>query len=121
MGGTSREYLIGRLRKEGHFALLAAVERGDLSAYAAACEVGFCTRKPNLDVGSQNMLRRRMFAIRNAYRDVDAQPPQDNGLASNESRPAAKDNPASTLRMQSFSSASSSASFVFLVRSAQPY
>ena len=81
MGGTSREYLIGRLRKEGHFALLAAVERGDLSAYAAACEVGFCTRKPNLDVGSQNMLRRRMFAIRNAYRDADAQPPEDNVLA----------------------------------------
>ena len=93
MGGTSREYLLSRLRKEGHFALVRAVENGDLSCYAAACEVGFVTRKPTLETGSQNMLRRRMFAIRNAYRDVDAQPPQDNGLASNESRPAAKDNP----------------------------
>jgi len=83
MGGTSREYLCGRLRKEGHFALLAAVERGDLSAYAAAEEAGFVTRRPTLERGSQNALRRRMFAIRNALRNTDAQPP-DNVLAPTE-------------------------------------
>src|SRR5262245_196679 len=77
MGGTSREYLTSRLRKEGHFALLAAVERGDLSAYAAAEEAGFVTRRPTLERGSQNALRRRMFAVRNALRNVDAQQRDD--------------------------------------------
>src|SRR5262249_16179153 len=80
MGGTSREYLLGRLRKEGHFALVAAVERGDLSAFAAAEEVGFVTRRPILGTGSFNAARRRMFAVRNALRDVDAQQ-QDDALA----------------------------------------
>jgi hypothetical protein len=80
MGGTSREYLIGRLRKEGHFALLAAVERGDLSAYAAAEEAGFITRRPTLGTGSENATRRRLFALRAALRDVDAQQ-QDSVLA----------------------------------------
>jgi len=51
MGGTSREYLTGRLRKEGHFALLAAVERGDISAYAAAEEAGFVTRRGDFGDG----------------------------------------------------------------------
>ena len=77
MGGTSRQYLCGRLRKEGHFALLAAVERGDLSAYAAAEEAGFITRRPILGTGSENAAKRRMFAVRNALRNVDAQQQYD--------------------------------------------
>jgi hypothetical protein len=81
MGGTGREYLKGRLRKGGHFALLAAVERGDLSAYAAAEEAGYVTRKPTLETGSQNMLRRRMFAVRNALRAGGEPLPQDEALA----------------------------------------
>jgi hypothetical protein len=80
MGGTSREYLISRLRKEGHFTLLAAVERGDLSAFAAAEECGFVTRRPTLGTGSENATRRRLFALRAALRDVDAQQ-QDDVLA----------------------------------------
>jgi hypothetical protein len=93
MGGTSREYLTGRLRKAGHFALLAAVERGDLSAYAAAEEAGFVKRRPILGTGSENHMRRRMFAIRAALRDVDAQPP-DNALAPpEEPRRPAESNP----------------------------
>jgi hypothetical protein len=92
MGGTSREYLIGRLRKEGHFALVAAVERGDLSAFAAAEECGFVTRRPITGRGSLNMARQRMFAIRNALRDVDAQQ-QDNALAPTE-EPRREDSPA---------------------------
>src|SRR5262249_52399798 len=81
MGGTSREYLCGRLRKGGHFALLAAVERGELSAYAAAEEAGYITRKPILGAGSENAAKRRMFAVRNALRNVDAQQQQDEVLA----------------------------------------
>jgi hypothetical protein len=85
MGGTSREYLISRLRKEGHFALLAAVERGDLSAFAAAEECGFVTRRPIQGTGSFNATRRRLFALRAALRDVDAQQ-QDDVLAPEEAR-----------------------------------
>src|SRR6516162_11163977 len=83
MGGTSIEYLTKRLRKGGHFALLAAVERGDISAYAAAEECGFVTRRPILGTGSENASRRRAFAIRAALRDIDAQQ-QDDGLAPTE-------------------------------------
>jgi hypothetical protein len=66
MGGTSRQYLIGRLRAGQHWALLAAVERGDISAYAAAAECGFLTRKQPTGRGSPNMAKRRAFALRRA-------------------------------------------------------
>jgi hypothetical protein len=92
MGGTSRQYLCGRLRKEGHFALLAAVERGDLSAYAAAEEAGFITRRPILGTGSENAAKRRMFAVRNALRNVDAQQQYDVLAPTEEAR--REDNPA---------------------------
>jgi hypothetical protein len=85
MGGTSREYLIGRLRKGGHFALIAAIERGHLSAYQAAEACGYVTRRPVLGTGSENATRRRLFALRAALRDVDAQQ-GDDGLAPDVSR-----------------------------------
>jgi hypothetical protein len=84
MGGTSVAYLRQRLRKEGHFALLAAVERGDLSTYQAAEACGFVTRRPVKGGGSENATRRRMFAMRAALRGVDAQPPDDAALAPTE-------------------------------------
>jgi hypothetical protein len=83
MGGTSREYLCGRLRKGGHFALLAAVERGDISAFAAAEECGYVTRRLISGGGSENATKRRLYALRMALRNVDAQQ-QDNVLASTE-------------------------------------
>src|SRR5262245_26003084 len=93
MGGTSREYLTGRLRKEGHFALLAAVERGDISAYAAAEEAGFVTRRATLGTGSENAAKRRLFAIRAALRDVDAQQRADVLAPTIEPPRAAKESP----------------------------
>jgi hypothetical protein len=66
MGGTNREYLISRLRKGGHYSLLAAVMRGDVSAYAAAESVGFVTRKQPTGRGSPNAAKRRAFALRRA-------------------------------------------------------
>lgn len=83
MGGTSREYLIGRLRKGGHFALIAAIERGHLSAYQAAEACGYVTRRPVLGTGSENATKRRLFQLRAALRDVDAQQ-QDDVLAPTE-------------------------------------
>jgi hypothetical protein len=81
MGGTSVEYLRGRLRKGGHFALLAAVERGDISTYAAAEEAGYVTRRPTLGTGSENATKRRLWAMRAALRNGDGQPPEDESLA----------------------------------------
>ena len=40
-GGTSAAYLRGLLEKHGKTELLAKVERGELSAHAAAVEAGF--------------------------------------------------------------------------------
>src|SRR5262249_37910161 len=44
--GTSRAYLLKRLRRDGYGDLLAAVENGRLSAYAAAEAAGYVTRRP---------------------------------------------------------------------------
>jgi hypothetical protein len=77
MGGTSREYLLGRLRKGGHFALIAAIENGTLSCYQAAEACGFVTRRPILGTGSENATKRRLFQLRAALRNVDAQQRDD--------------------------------------------
>ena len=82
MGGTSREYLIGRLRKAGHHALVAAVEAGRVSAYAAAEDAGFVTRRPVSGGGSQNQARSRAFSLHNVHRDFDNTRPQVETLAS---------------------------------------
>src|SRR5262245_6930203 len=81
MGGTSREYLLSRLRKNGHFALVAAVERGDLSAFQAAEHCGYVTRRPIAGTGSENAAKRRAFALHRALRDVEAQQEGDETLA----------------------------------------
>jgi len=57
--GTSRAYLLKRLRREGYGDLLAAVENGRLSAYAAAEAAGYVTRRPVIGTGSQGQAKRR--------------------------------------------------------------
>jgi len=81
MGGTSREYLLSRLRKNGHFALVAAVERGDISAFQAAEHCGYVTRRPIAGGGSENTAKRRAYALHRALRDIEAQQEGDEGLA----------------------------------------
>ena len=81
MGGTSREYLLSRLRKNGHFALVAAVQRGDLSAFQAAEHCGYVTRRPIAGGGSENAAKRRAYALHRALRDVEAQQEGDEALA----------------------------------------
>src|SRR5262249_22533358 len=44
--GTSKAYIVDRLRREGETALLAAVEAGRISALAAAVELGWVKRPP---------------------------------------------------------------------------
>jgi hypothetical protein len=81
MGGTSRQYLLSRLRKNGHFALIAAVERGDISAFQAAEHCGYVTRRPIAGGGSENAAKRRAYALHRALRDIEAQQNGDETLA----------------------------------------
>jgi hypothetical protein len=62
MGGTSRAYIIARLRREKLDHLADAVERGEVSAYAIACELGWQKRKV-LGTGSENEAKRRAWAL----------------------------------------------------------
>jgi hypothetical protein len=67
MGGTSVEYLRKRLLDRRQFELLAAIDRGEISTYAAAEAAGLIRRKPVLGTGSDNESKRRAWAIRQAY------------------------------------------------------
>jgi hypothetical protein len=63
-GGTSRAYIIARLRREGMTDLADAVKRERVSAYAIACELGWQKRRKPLGTGSSNESKRRAFRLR---------------------------------------------------------
>jgi hypothetical protein len=65
--GTGRAYLLDRLERGGHVELLAAVEDGTLSAFAAAVEAGIVRRPRPLGTGSENARKRRECAIARAF------------------------------------------------------
>jgi hypothetical protein len=65
--GTNRAYLLYRLERAGEVELLAAVEAGELSAFAAAVEAGIVRRPAALGTGTTNHAKRRAFAIARAY------------------------------------------------------
>ena len=77
--GTSRAYLIERLRREGHVDLLAAIDRRELSAYAAAVSLGWTTRHETNGRGSTNQARRREHALSNVTREPSAATPRSSG------------------------------------------
>src|SRR5262245_25234972 len=52
--GTSRAYLIDRLRREGHDDLVAAIEAGVVSAFAVAVELGWLRRENLTGTGATN-------------------------------------------------------------------
>jgi hypothetical protein len=62
--GTSRAYILARLRREGMTDLADAVKRRQVSAYAVACELGWQRRRKPLGTGSRNARRRREFQLR---------------------------------------------------------
>jgi hypothetical protein len=70
MNGTSRVYLLNRLRREGHTDLADAVEAGKISAYAIAVELGWVTRHPIVGTGSSNQAKRRQHRIRAVLREA---------------------------------------------------
>jgi hypothetical protein len=61
--GHSRKYILNRLRREGLHAWVAAVASGKLSCYAAACELGWTTRRPTKRGQNSNQSKRRRFNI----------------------------------------------------------
>jgi hypothetical protein len=66
--GTSRTYIIDRLRREGRTDLAAAVESGRVSAYAVGCELDWMTRHARLGTGSTNQAKRRRHQLRTLMR-----------------------------------------------------
>jgi hypothetical protein len=76
MGGNSIEYLTKRLQQGGHLDLLAAVERCELSTYAAAEAAGIVKRRPVTGGGSENQARRRNWAVLRATGKAPALEPR---------------------------------------------
>jgi hypothetical protein len=61
--GTSTAYFLKRLKADGHTKLLAAVKSNQISAFAAAVEVGYVTRPKNLGTGSTRQAQRRALTL----------------------------------------------------------
>jgi len=63
--GTSKQYIVERLEREGHTALLEAVRSGQITALTAATSLGW-VRRPPLMGGSTHQAHRRDFRLRKA-------------------------------------------------------
>jgi hypothetical protein len=63
--GTSKRYIVERLRRENQTALLAAVESGQITALTAAVSLGWVSRPPLLG-GSTHRAHQRDFRLRKA-------------------------------------------------------
>jgi len=66
--GNSREYLYERLVRGGFHELVAAIDAGTLTVYAAAADAGLVRRPEPLGTGSPNARKRIDWAIHQAYR-----------------------------------------------------
>jgi len=65
--GTSRAYIIGRLKRENLLDLVEAVENGKISAYAIAVELGWAKRRPTFSGDDSNQAKRRAWALRKIF------------------------------------------------------
>jgi hypothetical protein len=62
--GTSKQYLVERLRRENQTALLAAVETGKITALTAAVELGWVKRPPGMGGGNIQRTKRIAHQVR---------------------------------------------------------
>jgi hypothetical protein len=62
-GSTSYDYILARLEREGLTEWIEAIRMRRISAFAAACELGWARRRI-LGTGSENQAKRRAFEIR---------------------------------------------------------
>jgi hypothetical protein len=70
--GTSREYIIGRLKREGLTQWIEPIESGRLSAYAVACELGWTRRAPTLSGENSGQAKRRRRALELAGKPISS-------------------------------------------------
>src|SRR5262245_1925531 len=61
--GTSKAYIVQRLKDQGEITLLAAVEAGKISALTAAVELGWVKRPPT-QAAATHQAHRRNFQLR---------------------------------------------------------
>ena len=61
--GTSRDYLIRKLKEAGRNDLVAAIENKQVSAFACAEALGWRKRQPIQGTGSPNAAKRRAWAL----------------------------------------------------------
>jgi hypothetical protein len=62
--GTSKAYILQRLKREGRTALLAAVEAGKITALTAAVELGWVKRPPGTGGGNIQRTKRIAHQVR---------------------------------------------------------
>ena len=62
--GTSKQYLVERLRRENQTALLAAIEAGKITALTAAVELGWVRRAPGMGGGNTQRTKRIAHQVR---------------------------------------------------------
>jgi hypothetical protein len=62
--GNSRAYLLARLRREGYHDLLTAVLNRKISAFSAACLLGWAKRRPTVRGARSPQAHRRAFNAR---------------------------------------------------------
>jgi hypothetical protein len=67
--GTSKGYIVSRLRREGLTHLVAAIESGRVSAFACGVELGWIKRRPILGTGSPNAAKRRRYQLNALLRE----------------------------------------------------
>jgi hypothetical protein len=67
--GTSKSYIISRLRRENLPHLAAAIESGRVSAFAIATQFGWASRRPTLGTGSPNQAKRRRHQLATVMRE----------------------------------------------------
>ena len=63
-GSTSVDYILARLEREGLTDWIDAIRARRVSAFAAACELGWAKRPQTLSGENCNQARRRAFDIR---------------------------------------------------------
>ena len=63
LAGTSRAYIIDRLLRAGRPDLVAAIEAGEVSAFAVAVELGWMKRRNLTGTGSTNQRKRREWKL----------------------------------------------------------
>jgi hypothetical protein len=89
--GTSRSYIIGRLKRENLLDAVAAIESGKVSAYAVACELGWVRRRRPLGTGSPNAAKRRRHKLMTLLRGMTSATAPDKGLNAADGDPPVAD------------------------------